>query len=226
MGIFDLTNLMPWTRRAGGDALRRERETVISDGTTRAFLSSGNHVDVESIELDNIPMASGTYTVEGNMVRFGTAPDENSELFVTYDYARYTDEQITQFLSDAARIVESDLGIRWDVHETVGVIYDATDLIVDVDGRWIDAYGEPDATIEKLVVLRAAMSIYEEKNAQASDDAITVRDGTTMIDTSKAAHSSSKVLERLAKDYRVNMMAAKRQRFSGESIAFDRGWDT
>lgn len=224
MGLFSLTNLVPWARRAGGDDWRREREELVADGGTRAFLSNGTTAQVLAIEIDGVPLPSGQYTVDDNMLVFSVAPTEGAELFVTYDYARYTDEAMTHFLSDAARVVESDLGIRWSVFESVGIIQDSTDLIIDADGEWVDSDGRPDSTIEKLIVYRTAMSIFEEKSAQAADDAITVRDGSTMIDTSKASNSTGKMLERINKQYLENLTRARLQRFGGASIAFDKGW--
>lgn len=211
MAEYDLSTILAWVRRAGGDMLRRGTEDQVGDGTRRLVLDTEGHIEVISIEVDGTVKAGSTYTLDGNIITWasGESPAEGAEIFVVYQQATYADNELLGFLVDAAKAIASDLFLDW-------VVDGDTFKIVDEGGQFVTD-GQADATIEKLLVYKVAINVYDAKASRAADDAIMIRDGSTTIDTSKAARSSEKQVEKLEKKYQFYLREAQVNRFQGDS---------
>jgi hypothetical protein len=196
--------LVDWARRSGGDRLRTEREALVADGTTRAALNDTGDIHIVGLTLDGLVQPSG-YTLDGNVITFGSAPVDGAELDVSYTVSRYSDLQVAEFLHDAARNVQSDLAVKWRV--TADAIEDIADIL------FVD--GVPDNDFERLIVCRAAVAMYEDKSNVAADDAIKIRDGDTQIDTSATSQSTNKALARLWEYYHDARESLRSRRFLG-----------
>jgi hypothetical protein len=206
-----------FVRRLARDSVTRAREEFISAGTGQFTLNANGDIKIVSITSDGTPIdpeTAASLQVNTLILDPNDVPDQ-SIVVVTYDNSAYTNAEIEAFLADAASIVGADLGIMW--------------LVIEEDGSWritsipdseIDTVGSTqvlNATIVKLIALRGGIGTYQDKANRRADQAIMVRDGTTTIDTSKAASTGTRTLFNMETDYQVALKYALSRRFKGHS---------
>jgi uncharacterized protein involved in tellurium resistance len=221
MGVYDLTQLLDWARRTGGDRLQTAYETITADGTRRITL--GNEGAISLVDLEEDDVEADTFPdINGNLMVFpsGSIPAEGTELYVTYNYTTYSDDDVMNFMADSAHVVLSALGANhWDITDSFSIQDDG-----DGNGQGDVMYninGEVDHDLERLIVFRTAMAIYEDKNYGAADGAIKIKDRDTAIDTSVTSESTRKVLARLQKQFEDTLLLVRNRRFTGMAIGFD-----
>jgi hypothetical protein len=220
LGTYALANLVPWVRRQSRDSITRSRESFTSDGTGVFTLSASGFIQLVSITSDGDPIDPQT---EANLTVATLVLDPNdvvdqAEVIVVYDVATFTDADIENFIADAARAVGSDLHIDWLVTEVSG--HWILDYVPDVEFVTLGSTTVLNLTVEKLIAMRAGTQAYKFKVAQRSDQAILVQDGSTRIDTSKAATAGGKTLEMMESQYRRELMDAKNRRFHGSGTNY------
>jgi hypothetical protein len=213
---FDLSTLVSWARRAGGDRVQRTRETISSDGTATFTLGNDGFITLARIRVDGDEVDLSSATLQENDVTLGTAPVDGAQIDVIYGLARYSDAEVIEFLCDAAGSVASDLHFEWTVSLQDAKIVDLPEVAFNA------AKDDLDLGIQRLIVLQAALALASDKGNQAADDAIVVRDNKTLIDTSKASASSETSLKRFQKNYDTALLAYRRDHFKPASDG-DRG---
>lgn len=205
---FDLSILIPWTRNACGDRPRATRESLVGTGEATLTLSNTGGITLGRVTVDGEEVEAGSVTVDGNVLTFAAPPDIDADVTVNYGLTRYTDADLRDFLSDAAATVAADLPATLAASRDTGR--------VEVPEQFLDAAGATlDVQIQKLLVYRAALDVFADKANQAADDAITIRDGDTTIDTSKSAQSSEAAMRRLTAKYDDALRRAKLGRLRG-----------
>jgi hypothetical protein len=207
---YDLAQLVAWTRRNGGDVVTKENEQTVSDGTRRFRLQNDGYINVTEIDLDAEALPASEYTANGAVVTFASDMIEGTVIDTFYDHARFSDEEILACLVDAAMVVASDVKQSWRVDPV-------TMKIVDDAGNpsFFDDRDRPDVTLPKLIVFRAAVSVYLLKAFQAADDAIMIKDGDTTINTSLAAKSTDTATRRLTDMYVADLKRYRSEKFCG-----------
>lgn len=148
------------------------------------------------------------------MITFNPQPADGVNMFITYDVSIYASGEITYFLQDAAVNVVSDLGLPWYVDRNANLIVQPSGVTDPFDSMY-DPNGVFDEDVEKLIVFRTAIQMYEDKSSGAADDAIKIRDGDTSIDTSTTANSSQTFLKRLDQQYSEALLRVRLRRFRG-----------
>ncbi len=211
---YDLTQLTEWVRRLARDKIAGARETFTSDGTGEIDLAATGYIVLTSVKVDGDDMdITQDVSVEVRTLIFDDPQDapDGSVVVARYNNAGYSDDEIGQFLVDAAKRVGGDLSVPWLVNpDTFGI----TD-IPDIEFVTIGASTVLLPLIENLIAMRAGANAYAEKANRASDDAIMVKDGDTLIDTSKAALAGKAALERMETDYASNLAEAMTRRQKG-----------
>lgn len=214
---YDLTLLTDWIRRLGRDRIAAGRETFTSDGTGEVELTSTGSITLTQVTVDGDPVTLNTQVTLSNRVLTFTDPQDapsGARIVVEYTNSGYTNGEVAEFAVDAARIVGSDLGIQWFVDVSGSQVTDIPDAIVVTVG----AHTFLDATVEKLIALKAGLNMYTEKATRAADDAILVKDGDTLIDTSKAAAAGRNALERMTDEYATALKDALVRRQQGYGV--------
>jgi len=209
--IYNLNKLIAWARRAAGDRAQRTREIFAGDGETVEFtLGNEGGILIGSISADGQVVRTGSdYAICDNVLTFQVAPDDASRIVVIYSFTRYTDEEILEFLVDAATIVGGDIHVAWTITRS-GVLNNVPDdLAVGTD---------LDHAVQKLIVYAAADVILTDKSNTAADEAIMVRDGSTTIDTSRASGASGKSLDRSSQRYKEALVLYRSRKFRGQSM--------
>jgi hypothetical protein len=211
--IYDLNDLVAWTRRHGGDTVQSTNERATSDGTRRVLINNEGNIAVDRFDLQFVTLEEGTdYEVEGNIITLTADPVEGDDIFILYRVSRYTDREILDFLVDASRGVKADMKFTYSVDEASATIEDTESEMFDGNEEGVS---KPYAEIEQLIVYRAGALLYAHKTNQAADDAILIRDGDTTIDTSKTAASTDKALTRLGSMYTAAVLRARSEGFMG-----------
>jgi hypothetical protein len=221
MGAYDLTQLLDWARRTGGDRVQTARETIVADGTRRLTLGNEGAIALMSVEADDLPL-DPLPDIDGNLMVFpsGSVPVDGTELYTVYDYSSYSDDDVLNFMADSAHVVLSALGANhWDITDSFQIQDDGQgngqgDVMIDTNG-------EVDHDLERLIVFRTAMALWEDKNNAAADGAIKIKDRDTAIDTSVTSESTRKVLLRLSKQFEDTLLLVRNRRFAGIAMGFD-----
>jgi uncharacterized protein involved in tellurium resistance len=221
VAAYDLTQLLDWARRAGGDRVQTARETITADGTRRLTLGNEGSISLTYVEADDQPV-DPLPTIDGNLMVFpsGSVPADGTELYTVYNFSTYSDQEVMDFMADSAHVVLSALGANhWDITDSFSIQDDG-----DGNGQGDVMYninGEVDHDLERLIVFRTAMAVYEDKNYGAADGAIKIKDRDTAIDTSVTSESTRKVLARLSKQFEDALLIVRNRRFTGMAIGFD-----
>lgn len=212
---YDLTQLVGWARRLSRDEVVEGREVFVSDGVGEIELSATGSITLNEITSDGDDVSTDDVELISKTVVFSDAADvpEGARVVIRYNNSSYSDTQVSERVTDAAREVGSDLEIEWEI-DTEGF------LIIDVPDAEVVTFRNQDKLnplVEKLIALKAGINLYTDKANKASDEALLVRDGDTTLDTSKAAAAGSKTLERMNHDYREALRAALTRRLQGLS---------
>lgn len=208
--VYDLRELIGWTRRRGGDQVSKERTSVVADGTAYVSISSEDFVELLQLEVDGVVHPSGEYTIDEGTLKFDPVLDDGSDVYAVFNEARYSDDTILDFLADAGAAVAGDLPAVWEVIHASGLIDDDADQMLNHDGR-------VDDQIKQLIVVRAAFDMLGEKANSAADDAIMIKDGETTIDTSKGAGSINRRFDALSQEYALILRRVQANRFVGKA---------
>ena len=211
---FDLKQLTDWARRASGDRARRVRETQVGTGSADIVLGNDGGIVVESVAVDSQAVASNGYQLSGNVITFGTAPPEASEIIIAYLVTKYTDAEIQQFIADAADAVGADTHVAWSINKVTCLL--TVDPTLSPKAFTADHLGL-DPRIRELIVYKVSVDMYADKANQAADRAITVKDGDTMIDTSKTSGASERALKRLQDRYGNALGVFRAESFKGQA---------
>lgn len=213
---YDLFNLVGWVRRMARDEVVSGREVFRATDDGEIQLSATGMIQIRSVTADGVAVAAADRPLVGRTLVF-TSLVTDSRIVVVYNSASYTDLAILARIVDAARAVGADLRLNWVVNESTSVIegIPAGATIVANSATVLEPL------IETLIVHRAALDIYVDKGNRAADDAILVRDGDTTIDTSKAAASSHRTIERMQQGYDRFRVEVIRRRLMGSAIDDD-----
>jgi hypothetical protein len=212
---LDLTTLTDWTRRAGGDTVQQTNQTVNSDGSGVVRLKASGSIDVTDVMVGVVTLAAGDYVANGNVIVLNSPPARGVKVTVFYSTSRYSDDQVINFLTDAARGLAGTLKYRWTVDLDLNTVTDAA-----ADKPQLgDELGVVRPEIEELIVLRAGLGVFADKANSAAGNAIKIKDGDTMIDTATTAGASEKAIARLAGQYKDALKKVLVEGFVGS--AFD-----
>jgi hypothetical protein len=212
---YDLSQLVGWARRTGGDVITSTSESITSDGTRRIRLQSDGFVLVTAVDADADPLPPDAWDAAGNQVTLTTAPIEGTTFDVTYNSATFSDPEILDYLIDAAMTLKGDVKQSWGINAANHTIVDdsTNPSFFPPDHPDDPAFADP--SLLKLIVFRAAVGIYTQKNAKAADDAIMIKDGDTTINTSLAARATDSVLKRMVETYEQDLRRYRTEKFCG-----------
>lgn len=89
-------------RRRIGDRVKSETDNVEGNGTDKVFNLRFSNVTNVFVYDNNGVVDSATYEVDSaaGTVTFDTAPTQGKQLQFDYDYSAYTDDEITQYVTD------------------------------------------------------------------------------------------------------------------------------
>jgi hypothetical protein len=209
MATYDLTTLTEVVRRLGNDMVKTYREPSVSDGSGSLTLNNDGDITLTSVTVDGDVQDSGDYSLSSNVVVFDFAPTANAAIVVLYTRSQYTDTEIENFVLDAARMVQGDLDTTWLLDRDAKTINDVNSEF------YVTARSDWRAEIEQLLYMRSAMVVRESLTQQAADDAILIRDGDTIIDTSKAAAAQAKQATGMLSRYDAILRDVQQSRFTG-----------
>jgi hypothetical protein len=229
MQTYDLTQLVPWTRRAAGDEVSRQFETIVSDGTRRFNLNNDGYIKVVEIDEDGTPVASGDFANTGSVVTLSNLPLDGAQLQVSYDRAQFSDQDIADSLLDGSLSVLADTKGRWNV--------DLQDYLITDDGTqafWTAQVGadfnpnasvppRPNPSLVYLIVLRAALAVYERQANPAAVNSVSVKDGTTTINTAVASKNIELAMKRMQARYDAALKKYRSDGFVGQVLTDDVG---
>jgi hypothetical protein len=204
---LDLVSLVEWTRRQGGDRVQVFTEEIIADGSGTILLENDGDISLLSVTVDGQDVPLGDVAQEGNLLSLADPPQVDAVQRVRYQHTQYTEDEVVEFLADAAETVASDLHSQWQVDGP---------SVQDADGTiFVSPHGIADATVKRLIVGRAAIAIRRDKANTAADETIVVRDGSTAINTSQAALATERLLRRMTEEYERTLKRALASRFRG-----------
>jgi len=208
---FDLTSLVDWTRRSCGDRPVSVREQIVSDGTAVITLSNDGTITLAAVSIDGTIVDITTLVVSGSIVTFPNPLTAASVVTVTYTYTTYSDDDLQEFITDAANSVQGDLPANWEVADNTITTQDVPLMNCEQSSLKM--------LVQRLLIAKAALNVSSDKADTAGDDAITVKDGDTTIDTSKTSAATMKSLQ-VKEDRYDKMLTDTRSRlFRGQ--AFD-----
>ena len=222
---YDLTQLNGWVRRLSRDEMGVVRDVVTSDGSGAVALSATGTINLTSVMVDGSGIPGTDTSVIGSTLLFDPVTDapEGAQVVALYTNTLYSDDQIDAWLADAAVDVGADLNIHWKVDPTGYAILNVPTHPCD-DTQTINGVTYLHPILVKLIVLKSAVFVYADKSNTASDDAAIIRDGDTLIDTSKAATAAANTLVRMEKDYAKALDSALIRRQHGASYDWTNGW--
>jgi hypothetical protein len=218
MAIFYLNTLLDWARRTANDRLLRNRDVLVSDGTGQVVLTNDGNVQLTSVSVGGTPASPADYSQDVNVLTFNTPPTAGVSIIVVYNRSQYLDTEVNEYLVDAVNSVMADIGLsQWQTNDA-----DPTNPLLN----YPDPIATPtptqsnylDPTITKLLILKAALTLKQDKGDQNSDDAILIKDGDTTIDTSKTAAASERSIMRLQNEYDKFWRIAVANRQTGIAI--------
>ncbi len=135
--------------------------------------------------------------------------DANEAVSLVYFRSQFSDDDIKNYLLDAARSVGADLTTRWTVSS---VDYTVT----DIHGEFWDVENQIwKSPVEELIMYRTALAISQERVNSAAVDAIKIKDGDTSIDTSATARAGEESLKRTSRQYQDQLLTTRSNRFTG-----------
>ena len=200
MATLDLSTLVEWARRSGGDALALGSDSFTGDGTTNSFtLSVITNVTVTSVTVDGVPASP---TVANGTVTFASAPVDGAEIVVAYTHSAHTDAEMLDWLDDAARSVAGDLNADWTL--AAHVLSSAADTFT--------------FELQSLIVLRSSVTMAQHRAAATAGAGVMIQDGDTKLDLSRTADQLSKRIAALYAQYKDALDRALGRRMAGQHI--------
>lgn len=211
---FALSSLIGWSRRQSTDQPLPYAELLIGNGGSSYTLNNDGSIDLTSVTLDQVDLNLSEVTASGSQLFFNADVDTGVNIDVNYNRSQYDDDQLKDFLCDAAIGVGIDLDIHWLVDYQ-------TSTITNIDeAEFVLAYGNTisdlDPVIQRLIVIKVDSIVASDKSNAATDDAIMIKDGDTTINTSLGSGAQGKSMERKQAKYQVSLTQALRRRFSGK----------
>jgi hypothetical protein len=174
---------------------------------------------IQAILAGVVTLNPSTYTVTGSSIIVSPAIAQGVKTTVIFTTTRYSDDDISGYLGDAAQAVDGTL--------KYGLVIDTVGLTVD-DGsdpssgqalyQLNNSAGNIRPEIEQLIVYGAGLGVYADKANTAADNAIKIKDGDTSIDTSATAGASEAAIKRLVAQYKCSMQKVLSEGFVGASI--------
>lgn len=207
---YDLTTLLGWTRRAGGDLVTTSTQQLVADGTVSLKINDEGSINVIKVSLTGTVIDSSQYSLDGNVITFSNPPGAGLTVTVTYRRSKYSDDEVMGFLVDGVRGVKADMNLAIVVNDTNNTVDDAPGM-----NQLYDKTGKPFPRMEQLFVLRGGWAMAEDKGGVAADDAVKIRDGDTSIDTATTAASTAKTIERKRDLYVEALKVARSEGFMG-----------
>jgi len=192
---FDLTALIDRVRRASSDWPRFTTDMLVGTGDATLALNNAGGITLISVQVDGENVPLGSVSFSDNTLTFSDPPQDSANVVVNYSLTRFTDDQIKNFIADAAIAVGGDLGLQWTVDVDTLVIDEIPLKVCNEDQKTLQY------RVQTAIVYRAAVDIVGDKVNQAADKAILVKDGDTTIDTSKMAHSGERAMGRVQARY-------------------------
>lgn len=224
--IFSLNALLPWSRRIGADRLLRQRDVLVTDGTSDLILTSGNNVQVQSLSIDgSFVLQNGgatnspayTVTQDVTTLTLDPIPVAGLQAICVYFSSNYADSDILSYIVDSTNGLIADFGLRnWQMN-----LGDPTNPQVNdpCDAPWgIPVAEQMDMPLQKLIAIRSALSMLSDNANQNANDAILIKDGDTTIDTSKTSAGSERAVKRMQADYDTAFRLVVANRASGVII--------
>jgi hypothetical protein len=176
--MFDYTTLVGEVRRLIGDSATSYtdiREQSYRDSYYVKLSQEGFATPSPSgVVVNGVPVPSDEYTVNRNIIRFTSIIPTGTEIMVDYSIVRNQDDLIIGYIGDS-------------VHSLVETCMN-TDLGFG-DGTTTDQ--DVSMPMRSLIAHGAALNILGVRVMESSEDAVYIRDGDSVIDTTKGGTNMS-----------------------------------
>lgn len=177
--MFDYTILVLPVRRLVNDS---EKDAIdIKESTESAsyyiLVNQDAYITIKpsGLIINGIPIHSSGYVVNKNLIKMNTVVPISSEVIVDYSYVSYRDSDIIAYLGDSIHTLVEPI-FHTDFEFGIAPATSETETAQDID-----------RDLQSLFIYGAAMGIVGDKIGQASDDAIYIKDGDTVIDTATSS---------------------------------------
>lgn len=200
--MFDYTDLIPAVRRAIND--NPDSHTDITDETSSdtffIILENEGYATIPEggLNINGIPMEQNAYSITKNVIKCAVVIPAGSQILVQYESVRYTDETLGAYIGDTIRYVIQP--------------------IFNVDFGFEDGTEtelSPDTDLTALFVLGTTLNISGIKLTEAGDDSIYIKDGDTVVDTTKSSSEKARGHEIMLKNWNETLKRVQINRFSG-----------
>ena len=195
--MFDYTSLIDQVRRLLGDnKVFTFEESTMQNTSYYITLANEGFISIKDggITVDDEPISSGEYTINGNIIKFNEPIESGSVVSIEYTYCSYSDDDIEKYIGDTisnyiSALTNTDYGFNGTTVTDYNITFNESSLFVH-------------GTVLNMVGINLL---------DVAGDSIKIKDGDTMIDTSVASRDAgdtySKILSRflyLLKTVRTN----------------------
>lgn len=207
--MYDYTRLVSPVRRMLDDMPMDAIEEIQSfpNSSYYIILSNDGNVTIQDggIIIDEMVMDSSMYSVEGNIITFVNMIDIGASVSVRYKYVAHTDEEITNMIGDTiSNIVEPMLNQYFEFG-------------LDEEEPTVSQQ-DIDPNVIALFVRGTVMNIVGINLLTATSDAIMIRDGDTVINTSVASSEAIKGYIPVLREWDNLLKTVRTNKFCGVSI--------